>query len=211
MQWVEQGHTAKQAFLEYGVSETTIKTWRKMVRLQDSHSLASKERNQSYSASFKLSAVNAYLNKEGSQEDLALKYGLRSKTQLRRWILKYNQGEAIKSSRGGASRTMSIGRKTNYEERLEIVRHCKANDSNYQETAELYQVSYQQVYSWVRKYDAGGEKALLDRRGQSKDKAALTEMDHLKLENRKLQKQNRELEVENALLKKLEELERRHR
>lgn len=106
---------------------------------------------------------------------------------------------------------MDKGRKTSYEERLEIVQHCESHGNNYQETAEHFDVSYQQVYSWVRKYDEGGEKALLDRRGKAKEETTLTELDRLKLELRKLQKANRELEVENALLKKLEELERRSR
>ena len=106
---------------------------------------------------------------------------------------------------------MSKGRKTSYEERLEIVRYCEAHDNNYQKAAKVYQVSYSQVYFWVKKYDEGGENALLDRRGKAKDEAALTELDRLKLENRKLLRKNRELEVENAVLKKLEELERRSR
>jgi len=106
---------------------------------------------------------------------------------------------------------MSKGRKTSYEERLEIVRYCAAHDSNYQKAAKVYEVSYNLVYCWVKKYDEGGEKALLDRRGKAKEEAALTELDQLKLENRKLLRKNRELEVENAVLKKLEELERRSR
>jgi transposase-like protein len=42
---------------------------------------------------------------------------------------------------------MNKGRKTTYGERLEIVQYCLTHDDNYQETAELYQVSYQQIYS----------------------------------------------------------------
>jgi transposase-like protein len=106
---------------------------------------------------------------------------------------------------------MTKGRKTSYEERLEIVRYCEAHGNDYQQTAGVYEVSYQQVYSWARKYEKGGEKALYDRRGKGKEAVALTELDRLKLENRKLQKENRDLEVENAFLKKLEELERRSR
>lgn len=106
---------------------------------------------------------------------------------------------------------MNRGRKTTYEERLEIVQYCLDNDNNYQESAELYQVSYQQVYSWVRKYNEGGEKALHDRRGKVKEEAKLTEVDRLKFEVRKLQKVNNRLELENKFLKKLEELEKRYR
>lgn len=36
---------------------------------------------------------------------------------------------------------------------------------NYNETAEKYQVSYQQVRNWTIKYDKSGVDALIDRRG----------------------------------------------
>ena len=35
------------------------------------------------------------------------------------------------------------------------------------ETASLYDVSYSQVYSWVKKYDSDGEEGLVDKRGSS--------------------------------------------
>ncbi|WP_207225836.1 helix-turn-helix domain-containing protein, partial [Aeribacillus pallidus] len=34
-----------------------------------------------------------------------------------------------------------------------------------------YEVSYQQVYQWVKKYENGGEEALKDKRGRKKDVA----------------------------------------
>lgn len=103
------------------------------------------------------------------------------------------------------------GRKTTYAERLEIVQYCLDHDNSYQKAAERYQVSYQQVNSWVRKYNEGGEKALLDRRGKAKEEAELTEVDRLKIEVRKLQKANYSLELGNKFLKKLKELEKRYR
>lgn len=103
------------------------------------------------------------------------------------------------------------GRKTTYEERLEVVQYCIAQNNNYQEAAEVYNVSYQQVYSWVQKYNDGGEAGLLDRRGKAKEEIKMTEVDRLKTEVRKLQKANSKLELENKFLKKLEELEKRYR
>ena len=197
------------ATLEFAVNKKTINTWRKIIKVHGSDALESQSKNQIYSHSLKLAVVHAYLAGEGSLQELTLKFGLRTNTLLRKWILKYARGEVIQSSRGGSSNIMVKGRNTSYEERLEIVQYCEAHSNNYHETAELYPVSYQQVYSWARKYEKGGEKALYDRRGKDKEAVALTELDLLKLENRKLQKANRELEVENAFLKKLEELERR--
>lgn len=103
------------------------------------------------------------------------------------------------------------GRKTTKEERLEIVRYYLDHNTTYQKTAEIYQVSYHQVYSWVKKYKELGEKGLLDRRGKTKEEAQLTEADRLRIENRKLKKANEDLRVENLLIKKLRELEDRYR
>ena len=51
-------------------------------------------------------------------------------------------------------------RKTSIDERREIVEYCISHHRNYKETASIYDVSYSQVYSWVKKYDAYGEEAL---------------------------------------------------
>ncbi|MCM1989281.1 helix-turn-helix domain-containing protein [Oceanirhabdus seepicola] len=72
-----------------------------------------------------------------------------------------------------------------------------------------YQVSYQQVYQWVKKYESGGEDALKDRRGRNKVEEELTPEERMNLEMKKLKEENEKLKAENAFLKKLEELERR--
>ena len=72
-----------------------------------------------------------------------------------------------------------------------------------------YNVSYQQIYSWLRKYDDGGIDALVDRRGKAKPENELTDMERLRIENKMLEAKNIELEMEVRLLKKLQEIERR--
>ncbi|MCI3028419.1 helix-turn-helix domain containing protein [Desemzia sp. C1] len=47
---------------------------------------------------------------------------------------------------------MIKGRKTTFEERLEITQSTIARDNDYQGAIEKYGVSYQQIYSWVKKY-----------------------------------------------------------
>ncbi|GAA6428550.1 helix-turn-helix domain-containing protein [Dielma fastidiosa] len=49
-------------------------------------------------------------------------------------------------------------RKTTYEERIEIVNYCLEHDKNYKDAAELFNVSYTQVYQWVNKYKEDGKK-----------------------------------------------------
>ena len=67
-------------------------------------------------------------------------------------------------------------RETTQEERYEIVKACIDSGLDYGATAEKYKVSYQQVYTWVRKYKELGKPGLEDRRGQrKKDQAPRSE------------------------------------
>ena len=96
---------------------------------------------------------------------------------------------------------MKKGRKTTLEERTEIVAYCVEHGNDYGLTAEKYRVSYQQVYSWVKKYEAKGTDGLTDRRGKAKPKEELTEADKLRMENKILQAKIKDMEMENAILK----------
>lgn len=130
---------------------------------------------------------------------------------LRDWIKRYTSGIDIKSTSKG-SRERNRGRKTTLEERMEIVQYAIAHDLDYHGAAEKYQVSYQQVYGWVRKYQEDGETALQDRRGKPlASKPNLTEVEKLELRIKELSHRNHYLETENGLLKKLKEIERRAR
>ena len=45
---------------------------------------------------------------------------------------------------------MKEARPTTVEERIQIAKDCIANGGNYGETALKFNVSYQQVYQWVK-------------------------------------------------------------
>lgn len=66
-----------------------------------------------------------------------------------------------------------------------------------------YGVSYQQVYAWVRKYQAGHAEALQDHRGRRKPVEELDEHERLKLRIKELEARNEYLENENAFAKKV--------
>lgn len=104
---------------------------------------------------------------------------------------------------------MTKGRKTTWKERIQVAVYCLENGNDYQKTAEVYEVSYQQVYQWTRKYEAGGSQALKDKRGRVKQEAELSPEQKAKREMKKLETENERLRAENAFLKKLEEIERR--
>ena len=73
----------------------------------------SRRRNRTYSKELKLTAVQAYLNGEGSYETLRKKYGIVNVTQLKRWVKWYNGHKEIKERRAaGTEIYMTKGRKT---------------------------------------------------------------------------------------------------
>ena len=120
--------------------------------------------NKKYSKELKQQAVSDYLAGLGSQDDICKKYGIRSKGKLQIWIKKYNGHEELKSSGTGGHIIMTKGRKTTFEERVDIVQYCIAHDRNYAATAEKYQVSYQQARSYTVKYEAGGVESYKQRK-----------------------------------------------
>lgn len=87
---------------------------------------------------------------------------------------------------------MKQGRKTTVEERVEIVNFTIAHEKDYQAAVEKYGISYQPVYSWVRKFEKDGSQGLLDRRGKGlESKSNLAEEEKLLLKIKQLEERNR--------------------
>ena len=104
---------------------------------------------------------------------------------------------------------MTNGRKTTLEERVAVVSDCIANNHNYGDAAEKYQISYNQVYTWVKKYEKDGIEGLKDLRGRTKPEEEMSEFEKLRYENRLLKAKNLNQQMEIDFLKKLKEIERR--
>ena len=105
---------------------------------------------------------------------------------------------------------MKKARSTTQEERLQIVKECLESGRNYGEMALKYNVSYQQVRTWTLRFEELGEAGLEDRRGKrKKDQMPRTELERLQIENEKLKHDLYMAEMENRLLKKLDEVVRR--
>lgn len=191
------------------VTTKTIRRWISRYQSFGSAGLQDSCRNQPYSSTLKEAVVREYLSGIHSQVELCGKYGMKSTRQLRNWIAKYNGHEKLKSSGTGGISIMTQGRKTSYEERVEIVQYCIEQQNNYVETARKYKVSYQQVYSWTTKFETQGVEALQDKRGKRKPLAKMSEVEKLKAENKLLEAKNKRQQMEIDFLKKLEEIERR--
>ena len=166
-----------------------------------------RQKNKKYSGELKLKAVQDYLKGGGSLRDICHKYKIKNEKSLREWILWYNGHREFKESSSAKGEIyMTKGRKTTLEERAEIVAFCIEHGKDYGLTIKTYKVSYQQIYSWVRKYEEKGVRGLTDRRGKAKPENELTEEDRLRQENKILQAKIKDQEMEIALLKKLREL-----
>ena len=206
--YVKGNKSAAQICDELHISTSTLQTW---VAIYNKHGIigfARKTKNNSYTKEFKIQIVEEYLNGNGSSMDLGIKYDI-SSGLLRKWIRMYNANRELKDYDPKQEVYMaSAKRKTSLEERKEIVEYCINNNRDYKNTAIKFDVSYSQVYSWVKKYDANGEKGLEDRRGHHKTDAELDELERLKLENQRLKHQLKEKDMVVELLKKVKEFER---
>ena len=202
---LSQGAAAKQL----GVSQTSVYQWVCQYRERGPSCFNALKQNQSYSPELKFQAVQACLTGQGSLQVIASRYGLRSKSQLQRWIRMYNEGRNFGQERSGGSR-MTTSRKITKEERVAIVKDCLENGLSYGDTAKKHNVSYQQVYTWVKKYSELGEDGLDDRRGKRKaEQEPRSELEEMKIKMAKLEQELYRTKVERDLLKKVEELERR--
>ena len=198
-----------EAARRLGIDRTSIRSWIIKYEAEGSLGLTQAEKNRVYSEELKLQAVLEYLGGEGSLREICKKYKIRSKRQLIDWIKVYNSGRNFKRKTSGGSR-MKNTRKTTQEERIQIAKECIENGNNYGEIAIKYQVSYQNVYSWVKKYRELGEAGLEDRRGQrTAQQEPRTEEERLRIENAQLKHELYLARMERDLLKKLEEIERR--
>lgn len=192
------------------VSIETIRQWCSLYKNEGPTGLLPIMNYTNYPRELKLSAVHEYLAGFGSLMTIAQKYGLRSKTQLINWLKRYNTHKDFKSESGGSR--MSQTRETSQEERLKIVLECLASNKDYGAMAIKYQVSYQNVYNWVKKYEQVGYDGLQDRRGRRKAKqVSRTPEEEMTIEMAKLKQEIAQLQMENDLLKKVRELERRNR
>lgn len=212
IRYVEESlYTKEEVCRMFSVSLSTLRVWHTKFIDGGAEALNRPTKNKFYAKEAKEKAVVDYLSGNYTMLELLSKYGISDLSVFKKWLKIYTSHSELKDSGKGMSQTMTKGRKTTVEERIEIVKACLTNGKNYQETAAQYEVSYQQVYQWIRKFELNGEEALQDRRGCTKPVEARTSEDELRLKIQQMERENERLRAENLFLKKLEEIERRRR
>lgn len=191
-----------------GAGETTIQTWVLNYEAMGEDAFI-RSSNRHYTLEEKNEAVKFYLEGKGSLSATCKKFKIPSAGTLRRWIKVYNDCELKASPAGGKKTVMIKGRKTTLEERIAIVENHIKSGSTYDETAQKYNVSYQQIYQWHHKYMDKGVDGLKDGRGRTRTEEEMSELEKLKAENRLLKAELENRKLENLFLKKVKEIERR--
>ena len=194
---------------ELEVHKKSVQEWIAKYRADGPSGLLEMHANKRYPRDLKIAAVHDYLEGNGSQLELCAKYGIACPRVLKTWVDAYNAHKELKPTDGGFSMSRKEARKTTYEERCKIVRYCLDHGSNYGETALKYDVTYQNVYQWVARYKELGNPGLEDRRGKRRGSLPARSPEE-KLRDRiaQLEARNHILQMENDLLKKVEELSR---
>lgn len=205
--YLEEGKSINWLAKNYQISYPTVHDWIRKYKQDGIDGLQVSRTWKKYSQKLKEQAVLDYLEGNRSAYQIVVKYKISSQSVLKRWIKQYTSGKDFKSTSKGMN-PMRQGRQTTFEERLEIVNFTIAHEKDYQAAVEQYKVSYQQVYSWVRKFEKNGSQGLEDRRGKGlATKPNLTPEEKLLLKVKQLEERNRLLEMENGLLKKLDDIQ----
>ena len=192
---------------KYHISKTTIRKWVAAYKVHGIDAFISEVGNKSYTHEFKIMCVEEVIDGYGSSVDIGAKYKVHP-TVLESWIKLYNANRELRDYIPKREIYMADARrKTTIEERMNIVEYCISHGRDYKGTASIFDVSYSQVYSWVKKYDTNGEEALIDKRGRHKADNEVDELERLRRENKKLKRQLEENDMLVQLLKKVKEFE----
>lgn len=194
---------------DLGCHSKAIAQWIRNYESMGEKAFDDKPRNKTYTKELKVEVIKAYLEGEGSYEDLAKKYQIPSAPIIINWVSKYNRHNEIKAYDPKGYVYMAETRKVSYEEKIEIIKWTMEHDNAYKLAAEKFETSYAQVYNWVKKYKTDGEEGLRDDRGKRKPIENLTEIEKLKHEVELLRRKNERLEMEAEVIKKFQEIERR--
>lgn len=207
-EYLNEADSSVRLAKKYKIGSWTIRRW--ALSYKEHGILAFLKRANPYTEEFKLSCVKLYLQGEMSLQKIVAKYNISSDSVLRRWILRYNADRKLKDNNPKKGVYMAETKKNiTIEQRKEIAKYCIEHNCDYKGTASIYNVSYYQVYSWVKKYEANGEKGLLDKRGHHKTDDELDELEKLRRENVRLKKELEEKDMVVELLKKVKEFERK--
>ena len=177
----------------FNISMSTVTLWCRNYEIFGRDAFLENKKQKSWKSEVKISAVNEYNSGGVSMQDICKKYKISSQTIFGKWLMVYNSHKKLKSTGIKESKSMTKGRKVIFDEKVEIVQYCIDNGKDYALTMDKYNISYQQIYLWVHKYEQSGIDGLIDGRGKPKSQSDLSEIDRLKIKTQILESEKRSL------------------
>ena len=204
--------TIKEICDELDCSVSVLRRWIILYKESGPQIFEEKSHNSNYTKEFKEKVVSEYLSGRGSINDLMRKYKIVSHESIRNWILKHKDGIILTDYKPMSEVYTMKSRKVSYEERIEIVKYCIANNYDYKGTAYKHNVPYSRVYTWVNKVKENGYESLEPKKKGPKPKYLVesqTNEELLQLEIERLKREKERLELEVEVLKKKHRLQKR--
>ena len=196
-----------QAGKALGVSRSLVYHWVQTYKMRGPEGLNLHKKQQVFSDEFKLKVVKEYLAGGKTLAAMQKKYNIAGTAILNDWIREYNRYGNFYGKFGGLR--MTKGTEISFEDRLAVVEEYLSGKNSCMELAREYNVTYQQVHRWVKRFQEMGPAGLEDRRGQpTAQQTPRTPEEELKIRVAQLEHENYLLKVERDLLKKVDEFER---
>jgi len=190
-----------------GTSRGTVYYWIQVYKRDGEAGFYPKDYRSGYSDELKLAAVKDFLEGDKTLAEVCRTHNISGSSLLRDWVEEYNRHGNFYGIWGG--KNMTKGTEISFEDRLRIVERYLSDDVSCMDLAREFNVSYQQVRAWTKKYKELGAAGLEDRRGiRTADQTPRTSEEELKVRIAQLEREKYLLTVERDLLKKAREFER---
>lgn len=205
---IKYGKTVTTVARENNMNRGTLSDWLRKYKKSGPEALQPYRKHYHYTYQEKVAAVERVVLDGHSIQGTIKEFNISSKAVLKAWIKNYTNQKELKTtgSRLSGMKSKKSSKQTSIQERLAIVQYTIANNCDYQLAIQKYGVSYQQIYTWAKKYNSKGIQGLQDSRGRNQLSDELSEIDLLKLEVKRLKERNEFLEMEIDIEKKLQEL-----
>jgi len=211
---LKQGQSISVLARAMEIDLSTLKRWRKEYEWHGKNAFERPPGNRSYTREFKEQIIEEYDRSQLSIEGLSAKHQIASSV-IAGWMEIWDNGEKFDDYHLYPGVYAMAFRKATVEEQLEIVQWVIDHELNYTAAAAKFELKYATIYQWTQRYLQEGKEGLNRQRGrkpkQVVDPSLLTETQRLQLELEELKKLNYRLDLENRVLKKKQEIERRNR
>ncbi|WP_341320293.1 helix-turn-helix domain-containing protein [Solibacillus sp. FSL H8-0523] len=132
LKYLEEGrYSVREICRMFNVNVRNLYEWQAKYQFGGINALLCPAKNKIYPEELKRNAIEDYLTGNYSKHELMVKYGISGQTVFNRWLKKYNSHSELKDSNQRMTQTMTKGRKTTLEERIEIVKTCLKNEKDY--------------------------------------------------------------------------------